>query len=169
MDASGLVAVRGSVAAATALWAAAEWIRWRAPAHAVAARAVWSAGALFLTAHAIAVFHFIHAWSHTAALAHTAQQTATLTGLNWSWGLYVNYAFIALWLGDCAWWWLKPQAYARRSLAKRDTLLAVFLFMFFNGAVVFAPWPARGLGLLAVTAVIWSRTTATIARRATAS
>jgi hypothetical protein len=154
-----IAAVRGSVAAATVAWAAAECLRWRAPARFTAARVLWSAGALLITVHAIAVFHFIHGWSHNAALAHTARQTALLAGLDWSWGLYVNYAFIALWLADCAWTWWDPSGYRRRSTAARDVLLVIFLFMFVNGAVVFAPWPARALGTLAVIAVVWSRWT----------
>ena len=75
------------------------------------------------------------------------------------WGLYVNYAFIALWLADSAWSWWDPSGYLRRSTAARDVLLVIFLFMFVNGAVVFAPWPARALGTFAVIAVVWSRWT----------
>jgi len=159
-DVWAVVAVRGSIAVATAAWAAAEYLRWRAPARFAAFRALWSSGVLLLIGHAIAVFHFIHGWSHAAALAHTARQTAAFTGFNWPWGLYINYGFIALWLLDCAWSWWDSDSYQRGSRTVGDWRLGVFLFMFVNGAVIFAPWPARVLGITAVMAVIWSRWTA---------
>jgi hypothetical protein len=155
-----IVAVRGSIAAATAAWAAAEYLRWQSPDRFAAGRTVWCAGALLLTVHALAVYHFVHGWSQAAALEHTARQTAALTGLDWSWGLYVNYGFIALWLGDCVLAWRDPARYRRRSMHTRNSVYAVFLFMFVNGAVVFAPWPARAVGLMAVAIAVWSRATA---------
>jgi hypothetical protein len=154
-----ILGVRGSIAAAMLAWAAAEWLRWRVPSRAIAARRIWTAGAFLAVIHAVAVFHFIHGWSHEAALAHTARQTAALTGLDWSWGLYVNYAFIALWLVDAAWWWWDRQSYEQRNRHTNDALLAIFLFMFINGGVIFAPWPARGVGIAAIALVIWSRWT----------
>ncbi len=151
------LAVRGSIAAATLSWAAAEWLRWRRPARMTHARIVWTAGAILLLVHALAVFHYVHHWSQDAALDHTARQTAALTGLHWGGGLFVNYAFIALWLWDAAAWWANPDAYARRSDRSRTLLLAIFLFMFVNGGIVFAHGPARLVGLIAVGAVVWAR------------
>ena len=92
-----------------------------------------------------------------AAIAHTARQTAALTGLNWGGGLYVNYAFIALWVGDAMLWWRDRSSYERRSAAWRDALLAIFVFMFVNGGIVFAHGPARAVGLIAVGVVLWAR------------
>jgi hypothetical protein len=149
------LAVRGSIAGATASWALAEWLWWRHPSHANAARALWTSGAALTLLHVAAVFHFIHDWSQTAALAHTARQTAALTGLDWGGGLYVNYGFVTLWAGDAAWWWRDRQAYENRSPKTRQALLAVFLFMFINGGIVFARGPARAIGCAAVGAVLW--------------
>lgn len=151
------LAVRGSVAAATLSWAAAEWCRWRRPDHGAQARALWTAGAALMIVHALAVFHYIHHWSQNAALEHTARQTASLTGLHWGGGLYVNYAFIALWLGDALLWWRDRSAHERRSPASRDAMLAIFLFMFINAGIVFAHGPARLAGLVAVGVVLWAR------------
>ena len=151
------LAVRGSIAAATIAWAAAEWLRWRQPARRQSARALWTAGAALLVAHSLAVFHYIHGWSQDAALEHTARQTAALTGLHWGRGLYVNYAFTGLWLWDAAAWWANPVRYARRSKRSRALLLAIFLFMFVNGGIVFARGPARIVGLIAVAVVVWAR------------
>jgi hypothetical protein len=150
------LAVRGSIAAATLSWAAAEWLRWRHPARMANARAAWTAGAVLLLGHALAVFHYVHHWSQDAALEHTARQTAALTGLHWGAGLYVNYAFLALWLLDAAAWWANPDAYARRSNRRRACLLAIFLFMFVNAGIVFAHGPARLVGLFAVGTVVWA-------------
>jgi hypothetical protein len=151
------IAVRGSIAAATLSWAAAEWLRWRHPARTKEARALWTAGAALLVVHAVAVFHYVHQWSQDAALDHTARQTAALTGLPWGGGLYVNYAFTGLWLWDAAAWWANPDRYARRSDRSRALLLAIFLVMFVNGGIVFAHGPARIVGLIAVGAVVWAR------------
>ena len=152
-----VLAVRGSIAAATVSWAVAEWLRWRDPARGQVARAFWTAGATLLVVHSLAVFHYIHGWSQDAALEHTARQTAALTGLHWGAGLYVNYAFIALWVFDALQWWRDRPAYERRAGAASDALLAIFLFMFINAGIVFAYGPARWLGLLAVGVVLWAR------------
>jgi hypothetical protein len=151
------VAVRGSIGAATVSWAAAEWLRWRQPERDAAARALWTAGAVLTTLHVIAVFQYIHHWSHDAAIADTARQTAQLTGFNWGGGLYVNYAFIALWVIDAALWWRDRLSYARRSAVHRNGLLAIFLFMFVNGGIVFARGTARAIGVAGVSAVLWAR------------
>ncbi len=151
------IAVRGSIAAATLAWAAAEWLRWRRPTRGLTARAIWTVGAGAIIVHAVAVFHYVHHWSHDAAIAHTARQTAALTGLNWGGGLYVNYAFIALWVGDAMLWWRDRSRYERRSIAWRDALLAIFVFMFVNGGIVFAHGPARAVGLIAVGVALWAR------------
>ena len=89
------------------------------------------------------VFHYIHHWSQDEALAHTARQTAALTGFHWGGGLYVNYAFMSLWAGDAALWWRDRSSYEGRSAVSRDILLAIFVFMFVNGGIVFAHGPAR--------------------------
>lgn len=151
------IAVRGSIAVATFSWASAESLRLRQPSAGAIARTLWTVGAGLTVVHAVAVFHFVHGWSHDAALAHTAQQTAALTGLDWGGGLYVNYAFIALWIGDAALWWRAPSKYQRRSPFARDTLLAFFLFMFINAGIVFAHGPARLVGMIAVGLVLWAR------------
>lgn len=152
-----VLAVRGSIAAATVSWAVAEWLRWREPARGQAARVFWTAGIALLVVHSVAVFHYVHGWSQDAALEHTARQTAALTGLDWGAGLYVNYAFIALWVFDALLWWRDPVAYERRAQTARDTLFAIFLFMFINAGIVFARGPARWVGIVAVGVVIWAR------------
>ncbi|MGZ0169481.1 MAG: hypothetical protein ACKVHE_07990 [Planctomycetales bacterium] len=99
-------------------------------------RVTWSAACLLLIVHVLSAFRFEHGWSHSAALKHTAEQTARVTGIDWSGGLYFNYAFLALWLLDVALLW--GASGNRQSTLRRVTNLAC-LFMVFNASVVFGP------------------------------
>ena len=121
--------VQATIALAIVAWAAAEWLKRRGPrgGHS-AARAVWTAGALLLGLHTLAAFHVVHGWSHQAAADETARQTAALTGLSWSGGLFVNYAFLAVWAADAGWWWAAPASY--RAPAIRDSDRGVRLLRF---------------------------------------
>jgi hypothetical protein len=114
-------------------------------------RAAWSMACVLLIVHVLAAFHFEHGWSHSAALAHTAEQTARVTGIDWGGGLYFNYAFLVLWLVDAAMLWTVASKVPSR--LRRSTDLAC-IFMVFNATVVFGPrwWigPVIILGLVAV-------------------
>jgi hypothetical protein len=156
--------VRATIAAATIAWAAAEWWRLTRPHVPDApARALWTIGAASMTAHAVAAFHTVYGWSHHRALVETARQTAAVTGWTWGGGLFVNYAFVAIWMADAAWWWLAPDAYRRRPAALSAALRGVFLFMFLNGAIIFAAGAMRVLGIIAVSVVTaaWYRSATT--------
>src|ERR1700733_10841482 len=59
-----------------------RWTRW-----------VWTAGCALFLAHLALAFHFLHHWSHAAAVAHTAQRTNEVVGFSWGGGVYINYAF----------------------------------------------------------------------------
>lgn len=142
--------IRGTIAIAMIAYAAAEWLRVRRSPAWRTARALWTIGALSLVVHAAAAFHYRYAWSHTQAIQATAAETAAVTGLDSGAGLYVNYAFLALWIADAAWWWLAPASYAARRRALSLAVSATFLFMFLNGAVVFAHGAMRWLGTACV-------------------
>ena len=105
----------------------------------------------------MAAFTFHHGWSHQAAYAATAEQTAALIGRAWGGGLYLNYAFTALWIEETVWWWASPHSYGTRSRTATLTVRAVFLFMIVNGAVVFVDGPMRwvGAGIVAVLLATW--------------
>ena len=79
-----------------------------------------------------------------------------MTGLDWGGGLYVNYAFLVLWGADVVWLWSSPRSYLRRPAVVSTAVSASALFMFINGAVVFVRGPARVLGAIAVTVVMWA-------------
>ena len=148
--------VQTTIALAIVAWAAAEWLRHRAPRRDSTARVLWTAGVVLLGAHTLAAFHFVHGWSHQAAADETARQTAELTGVRWGGGVFVNYAFLAVWAVDAVWWWLSPAAYRRRSRSHQTSVFLLFVFMFANGAIVFARGGMRLLGAAAVTIVVWS-------------
>lgn len=148
----GEILLRASVIAATVAYATAEWLRFRRPDAWRASRALWTLGAGQLVLHSAIAFHIRHRWSHADALASTAAQTAALTGWHWGGGLYANYAFIALWVVDAAWWWVRPASYPVRTGPWRHASTVAFLFMFANGAVVFAHGATRIVGAACLTA-----------------
>ena len=99
-------------------------------------RAWWlsAAGLLSLVLHmAIAIVHH-HGGSHAAAVAETARQTERVYGVAWGGGVYVNYAFAALWAADL-WRWRRRSPWRP---AARLVLRAFILVIVFNGSVVFA-------------------------------
>jgi hypothetical protein len=150
---SGELVIRATVILATIGYTLAEWLRFRHPAAWPGSRLAWTAGAVLLMVHAAAAFHVRHGWSHSSAIESTSSQTRAVTGIDSGAGLYVNYAFLALWAGDAVWWWRRPRSYAARSAPVRNALAAVFFFMFLNGAVVFASGTFRWFGAACLTAV----------------
>jgi hypothetical protein len=149
--------IRTTIVLTTICYMFAEWLRFRRPAAWRTARLAWTAGAVFIILHAAAAFQIRHGWSHRHALESTAAQTEAVTGLHWGGGLYVNYAFLALWAADAWWWWQHPATYLAGSGGVTHARAAVFLFMFVNGAVVFANGPMRWFGAVCVgvVAVAW--------------
>ena len=136
------------------LYAAAEYGRARRPP-ATWARPVWLLGAAVYVAHVAAAFAVHHDWSHAAAYAYTAARTEALVGLDWGGGLWVNYAFTAVWVGEGLWWRLRPAHYTRRPAVWTPVIRATFLFMIANGAVVFVSGPRRLLGIGVLAALVW--------------
>ena len=147
-------AVALTIWAALVLYVAGEHGRTRRPP-ATWARPVWLLGALAYLTHVAAAFGIHHDWSHAAAYAYTAARTAALVGLDWGGGLWVNYAFTAIWAGEGLWWRFRPARYARRPRAWRTAVRGVFLFMIANGAVIFVSGPRRLLGIAVLAALLW--------------
>ena len=145
---------RAAILAATIAWSISECVRLARPDRWRTARLLWSVGAALACLHTIAALHFNYQWSQAAALEATRRQTLATTGLDWGGGLYINYAFILLWLFAALASWLRPQSYTRRSGAYATALTLIFLFMFVNGAIVFAHGLARMIGAVAVLSVV---------------
>ena len=135
------------------LYTAGEYGRTRRPA-AAWVRRVWLLGAAAYLAHVAAAFSVHHGWSHAAAYVYTASRTEALLGLPWGGGLWVNYAFTVLWVGEALWWGTMPGSYAQRAQAWTPTVRGAFLFMIVNGAVVFVDGTGRWLGVAIVAALI---------------
>ena len=146
-------AVALTIWAALLLYTAAEYGRTRVPA-ATWARPAWLLGGAAYLAHVAAAFATHHGWSHAAAYAYTAARTDALLGLAWGGGLWVNYAFTVLWVGEALWWQGWPAGYGRRARAWKPAVRGAFLFMIVNGAVVFVDGPGRWLGVAIVAALI---------------
>lgn len=118
-------------------------------------RAIWSLGCGAMWLHIAAAFHFVHDWSHAAAIRRTAEQTGELTGWYWGGGVYINYALALCWLADVVGWWWQGLDGPQKSRTRFWLTHAIFGFLMFNATVVFGPdyWKAIGvvfLGLLAV-------------------
>ena len=83
--------------------------------------------------HVCGAFHYFYSWSHSIAEAETTRQTRELFGAEFSGGIYLNYAFTAVWIAYCTAWWRRPNASVPRlTLAVQ----AFLLFMFINASVV---------------------------------
>jgi hypothetical protein len=137
------VAVAGYAAGAVALALSRGRRGWDA-----AARLAWTAGCLGLLAHTASAFHFHHGWSHGAAYLDTARQTGDVFGLYWGGGLFINYALLACWCLDAAWWWARGlDSYRRRPWPLTAAWHGFLLFIVFNATVVFKAGPARWAGL----------------------
>ncbi len=150
MDPNHLLIIRVTIWAAVAGYAVAVLRLLRAPGGEGLARAAWTAGCAAFLLHTVAAFHLAYGWSHATGLEETGRQTLELlTGVEWSGGLYFNYAFGALWLADCLWWWRgAAERYRKRGRVAGGILHAFMFAMIFNGTVVFAEGVSRWIGVV---------------------
>jgi hypothetical protein len=156
MRVTPLTFVRGTMILATVAWALGEAFMRRSAAADRWARLSWTIGIALALIHVALAFHLVYAWDHEAAVAATARQAADRFGLGWRGGIYLNYVFLSFWLADVGWWWLAPVSRASRSPRIETARLAVFTFMFLNGAVLFASGTGRLVGMAAVAVVLIS-------------
>lgn len=59
----------------------------------------WLFGSVMITLHILASYGLAHGWSHAAAIEATAEESEQVTGIRAGWGVYVNFAFAAVWMG----------------------------------------------------------------------
>lgn len=94
----------------------------------------WLIGALACGAHVIAAMGFGHCWSLANAMRHTAMETRRIFDVELPWSVFVNFAFVGLWLADAVREFrsgeLRPLGAARHG---------IWLTMMLNGTVVFGP------------------------------
>ena len=129
--------------------------RTRRPSRERTAARCWLAGSLVMLLHTALAFHVYHGWSHAAAVVDTARQTQALTGLNWGGGVWLNYLFAAVWLGDAGWRIAAPANHTRRPRWLVVTTHGFLAFIWFNATVVFGSWPMQVAG---AAAFIWLAT-----------
>ena len=149
----GELATRISVWLALVLWLASECLALN-PKKLRLRRWLFGLSAAVFLAHVILSFHVFYDWSQTTALADVRRQTRDVTGLEWSIGLWINYAFAALWLAEALWLCLAPIRHAERPRSVTWLVRGIFWFMAFNGAFVFVKGPQRWLGFMLCLSVI---------------
>ena len=136
---------------ALALFTAGEWGRALVrPGSPPPSWAWWAftSGLVLAIVHTLIAFDIVHNWAHIDAVRSTALQTDAMYGIAAGWGVYVNYAFFAVWLAD-AWWWRTAPA-QRRPASVTWTLRAFYIIVILNAAVVFAAGARRLLGVVLV-------------------
>jgi hypothetical protein len=118
------------------------------------ARWLWTCGCAIYFVHVAAAFHWMHQWSHAAAYEHVLARTTEMTGFASGIGLYVNYAFGALWLADTVIWWLDPKWPDR--IAPHYFVQAIFAFLMFQATAVFGPsfWKPVAAAVIALLLVL---------------
>jgi len=154
---TALLIVRGTMILATVAWAAGEALARRPQGLDRVARFVWTVGISLALVHVILAFQWVYGWNHEAAVQATVNQAEDLFGIGWRGGIFLNYALLALWLGDVCWWWLAPESRSSRSPRLEVARFAFFVFMFLNGAVVFGSGAGRLIGAFAVALALFAR------------
>lgn len=120
-------------------------------------RGMWTAACGFYLLHMVTAFAFFHNFSHREAYEATARQTQALLGVYYGGGLYWNYVFTVVWMGDVLWVWLGRT----RAGWVTWSVHGFLAFMFFNATVVFGKGWMRWAGAAAFLALAVMR----IARR----
>jgi hypothetical protein len=113
-------------------------------------------GAMLCAVHIVIAFGHHHHWSHSAAIDETARQTASVYGVAWGGGVYVNYVFVAAWLAELWRWRTRPSDYFARRPVIAWSLRAFFFTIIFNAAVVFASPSMRPAGAALSLALVLS-------------
>jgi hypothetical protein len=151
---------RHTVRLSLLFWAAALMLmltlspsEWAAEGRGRLARCCWSLAWLAYLVHLGVAFHYYHHWSHAAAVRHVRDVSG------FGEGIYASHAFTVLWTLDVAYWWLRPQAYAKRSLWVGRVLHGFMAFMVFNATVVYEQGFIRwaGLALFTLLGPLWLR------------
>lgn len=115
-------------------------------------------GVFLAGAHTLLALGVVYDWDHERAVTATAERTATVYGVVWPGGLYVNYVFLAWWLFDTIWWWRAPASFVSRPWPIEWLWRITVFTMVLNGAVIFASPAGRfvGVPLVAALLLVWS-------------
>lgn len=122
-------------------------------------RPAWliSAGglALIVIHIAIAIFHH-HGGDHAAAVAETARLTEAVYGVAWGGGVYVNYAFVAIWAAYLSWWRRRLDLVIDSRSIPVLVLRCLLFVLIVNALVVFASAQTRPLGVMVCAVLLWA-------------
>jgi hypothetical protein len=149
------VALYATIWIALALFVAGEAGKIRRPVTQWA-RVASLAGALLCAVHIVIAMGDHHHWSHASAIEETARQTASVYGVAWGGGVYVNYLFVAVWLAYVWRWWAPAGDDVAQNAALIWGLRAFFFLIIFNATVVFAVTRMRAAGVVLTLALIVS-------------
>lgn len=156
---SHLMLIRITAWLATVLYFAAVFLRVRYPETKWLqrwSRLAWTIGCAIFLAHVTAAFHWVHAWSHSAAAAATARESAAVVGFAWDGGIYFNYVFAALWAIDVVGSWI-PRSNHALGWRQARWIARVFLaFIVFNATLVFGSTASRWIGAAGFAALGWA-------------
>jgi len=117
---------------------------------------VWAGACDFYFLHIFAAFHFQHHWSHTAAVRHVAEQSQQLIGKPVEAGIWLNYALLITWAVDAGWLIVDEVGFLKRNKIISWAIHGFIIFMFINGAIIFAPDVVRWPSLAAFIFLAWS-------------
>ncbi|QDU20194.1 hypothetical protein [Urbifossiella limnaea] len=143
-------AIRETAWLAVAAWAL-GWPRaWRG-----SGAGVWVWGASAAAFHVAVAMHVGHGWSHADAVRRTAEVSGVGAGV------WVNYAFVAVWLADAVWLAVWGESCRRRPRWVTSCVHGFLAFVVVNAAVLFAADWRRGVlwaGLMVCVATwTWKR------------
>ena len=108
---------------------------------------LWRCGCLFAIVHVICAFHFVHHWSHQAAVLQTIEETKAVTGMSFEYGIYFNYLFLLVWAIDCtsgathSWWTAIVHCY--------------MLLIIVSATIIFESGSIRYISLLGLASLIY--------------
>jgi hypothetical protein len=108
---------------------------------------LWLLGAILSLCHSLGALIAFHHSSQAEALESTAQQTAELLGFRFGAGLYVNYAFVAIWLFDAILRLSLPIKYEQFPKIYGCFVYSFLIFIAINGAIVFKSGTVRTVGI----------------------
>jgi hypothetical protein len=113
-----------------------------------------AAGALTLAVHMLIAMGGHHGWSHEAAVAETRLLTERVYGVAWGGGVYVNYAFLGVWLVMLSRW----RASGAKALPAwlTWTWRTAVLIVVSNAAIVFAAPSRQAAGALVTAGLVVS-------------
>jgi hypothetical protein len=155
------VALYATIWSAMILFVAGEMGKGRTELAEARAWRAWAAGAVLCAAHIAIAMSVRHGWNHDDAVRETAARAAGVYGFGWRGSLYVNYAFLVVWIAEIVWWAASAATYVQRPALVTWLLRTFYAIIIINAVVIFASPGGRVAGVLLSIwlAWVWSRST----------